>query len=575
VSAGIEARVAGLFAGDRGSRLGHGLLLAAMAVSFALLLWLNRGTSFWNDELTWLGNLSGPHDLEYVLFPHNSHLIGTTRLTYLTVAELVGADYVVFRILGALGVLLVGSLFFVWAKRRIGPGWALLPATLLLFYGSAWQHVVGPIGFTVSFSIAFGLAALIAIDRGDRRGDALACVLVILSVFTYTTGLAYLVGIAISVLLRRDRLRRAWVFLVPLALYAGWWIWSQQFDQGRTDVANLPDVVDFFARSMAANVGGITGLNIPWLRIFDPKAVTDGSPSVLAAVAAALVAGALVWRVVRGRLPRSFWVSLGVLVTYWLAAALAQLPEGTEASAIRYYLPGSTALLLVLVDAAHGYRIRGAAAYALVAVFVFSLAMNVVFLADGAKFLREQGDEGRIELAMLELRAGLEPGLDGSQAPPAPQAIPIRGAFPLGTVPSQYLAAVARYGSPALGLDDVRALPASERADADSALRAAGGAQILPLVDAQQPLDPFPCRTIGAGGPDEIQSGTYFVQPEGSSPSTITAQRFSDPPGVPLGPVPPGRWSILVVMPDRATEPWIATVSPEAPLRVCGVPVTG
>ena len=120
----------------------------------------------------------------------------------------------------------------------------------------------------------------------------------------------------------------------------------------------------------------------------------------------------LVWRVLRGNVPRSFWASLGVLVTFWLAGRDRRHRCFSEqpAYAIRYLFPGTSALLLVLVDAASGLRIRAGWAYGLLAVFAFSLAMNIVFLRDGADFLRTEGRDSRINLAMLELRLGLEPG---------------------------------------------------------------------------------------------------------------------------------------------------------------------
>lgn len=115
---------------------------------------MNSTPVFYIDEMIWFSNLSGDNDLASILQPHNSHLIGTTWLLYLAVNELVGPDYVVFRVFGVISVLFCSALLYTWAKRRIGVVWALLPAILLLFFGSAWTHVVGPIG--VTFSIAAG-----------------------------------------------------------------------------------------------------------------------------------------------------------------------------------------------------------------------------------------------------------------------------------------------------------------------------------------------------------------------------------------------------------------------------------
>jgi hypothetical protein len=561
---------------ERGERLASALLVALFVIAAGVLLYLNRGTTFWNDQLTWLGNLSLPHDLEYFLLPHNSHLIATTRAAYLWIAELGGTDFVALRILGVGGVLATAALFYVWAKPRIGAGWALLPAALLLFYGSAWQHVVGSIGFTVTSSIALGLGALIALERPGRGRDLLACGLLVLSVLSYTVGLAYLVGAAVSVLLRGDRLRRIWILLIPLALYVAWWIWARQFDQNRTEIDNLVHVFEFFARSMAVNAGGITGVNIPWLRLFDPGPVTDARASLLGWLVGAAITAALVWRVRRGGLPRSFWASLGVLVTFWLAAAIADVRAGgTDAAAIRYLFPGSTALLLVLVDAVSGVRIRASWAYAVLAVFAFSLAMNLIFLRDGAEYLRDQGRAARIELAMLELRAGLDPGAPGGTTPPDAAAIAAGAAVPDGTFPEQYLQAVARYGSPAMTLAEVTALPEPLRRVADSALAADGGIAVLPLADADQPRHLRHCRVLVGGEPNALASGLVYVRALGGTPVELTANRFAEPPGLPIGTVAPERWSVLAVAADRSPQQWSTVVPETGRMRACRIAPSG
>ena len=58
--AAIEAKVGAAFADQRGERLARWLLALAVLAAAALLLWLNRGTSFYNDELTWFRISPGP-----------------------------------------------------------------------------------------------------------------------------------------------------------------------------------------------------------------------------------------------------------------------------------------------------------------------------------------------------------------------------------------------------------------------------------------------------------------------------------------------------------------------------------
>ena len=176
--------------------------------------------------------------------------------------------------------------------------------------------------------------------------------------------------------------------------------------------------------------------------------------------------------------------------------------------------PGSLALLLVLVAAVSGSRIVGSRAYALVAVFAFSLAMNLVFLNDGADYLREQGAASRVELTMLELRAGLEPGAEGPRpVAPDPEAVADLTDY-TKSAPSKYLEAVSRYGSPALTLDQLRHQPPAERATADLALIGSGGAAFL--ADAGDGVPGRPCaRVAGDDGPDELAPGADWIRAAG------------------------------------------------------------
>ena len=542
----------------------------------ALLLWLNRDTTFFFDEMVWFEDLSTYTDPSSVLVPHNSHLHGTTRVVYWAVIGLFGPDYTIFRVLGAVVVSLAACLFFVLARRRIGAIPALVPAILLLFYGSAWQHVVGPIGFTVVGSAAAGLAALIALERDDRRGDLMACAFVCLSVFTFTVGLGFLVAAAISVLLRRDRFRRAWIFAVPLALYSTWWIWAQKFDQSRTTVANVDGVAEFFADSLAVVSGGLTGVNIPFTRFDELADVSVAPATTLGWIVAALVVIAVVWRLIRGDVSKSLYASMGVLFTYWLAAGLSEpIFFGSQADAIRYVYPGSIGVLLVVTDAARGLRIRGFALGALFAVGAFSLAMNLVFLRDGADYLRtEYSQSVRTRLAMLELGAGMQPGSPEGETGSADTSrlSPLIPYLVYGPDAEQYLAAIERYGSPAYSLDEIRSLPPELRNAADMA--ALQTTAYLRPRRSKGPSSRDGCeRVVGGSTPIELSGAGAYLRARGTDPVTLSLVRFSDPPGAPLDPLSPGRWSRLELppQPDRAAEPWALTAPEGAELQICPI----
>src|SRR4029077_716733 len=95
------------------------------------------------------------------------------------------------------------TLLFVYVRRRLGPWPALIAAVLLLFLGPAWADLLW--GFQIAFvgSALFGIAMLLALDRGDRRGDIAACVFLTLSVGFSSLGLSFLVGAVADFVQRR------------------------------------------------------------------------------------------------------------------------------------------------------------------------------------------------------------------------------------------------------------------------------------------------------------------------------------------------------------------------------------
>ena len=464
--------------------------------------------------MTWFADLSTYTDPSSVLIPHNSHLHGTTRTLYWIVFELFGTHYEIIRALAAATVILSAGLFFAYAKRRVGVIAALVPAILLLVFGSAWQHVVGPIGLTVVGSAAAGIAALLALDRNDRRGDLMACGFVCLSVFTFTVGLGYLVGVAISVLLRSDRLRRAWIFLIPLILYTAWYFWSQQFDQTRTDgliSQNFDNILPFLAQSLAVDGGALSGVNVPFSRFGEVAQISTAPASSLGWIVAGAFVVALLWRIKRGNVPSGIYVGLGVVGTYWVAAALADpVLFDTQADATRYVYPGSIGLLLVAVGMGAGVRINRAVAVTALAVAIFSIAMNLVFLRDGAAFLRDFSTTTKVNFAMLDLAATSDRGDAAVDDPIVPRESdrPSPSYLNYGLPAEDYLASAAEYGSPAFTLDEVRDQSAIRRQEADAALIDTYG---IGIAAGETPASRSGCKDSDRSQP------TIDLPPEGSA----------------------------------------------------------
>ena len=546
-------------------RLCWAALGVAMAAAAALILHLNRGTTFYLDELLFLTFSGGSLKPSVILEPHNGHLIATTRLVYKATVEAVGADYVAFRVLGVGTVLLCAGLFYALVKRWLGALPALAPALVLLFFGSAWQHVVIPIGFTAMLSIAFGLGALLALERRDRRGDIAASVLLVLSLATYTTGLPFVVGGAVSVLLRPDRWRRAWVFALPLALYAVWWAWSLSSPssaESETKAANFLLIPSYVADSLAAVAGAITGLNYDFTRS-DPSEVEVAWGRLVAALA---VVG-LVLRVLRRNVPAMVWVALAIVLTYWSLTALADSPARSP-SASRYMFLGATGVLLAASAAVAGIRFSKLGLAALFAAAAVSVATNAFMLRDGAGFFRNSYSAlVRAQYAMVELaREHVDPGFDPSSAVP--------GGTPVDMRAGVHLTLVDQFGSHAYTPAELERQPEAVRELADRVLVAALGLE-LTSEKRSRPSNPAPCRTYRSGADEgqpigfAVPAGGARLRARAEGAATVSLRRFASLSAVEIGALPANRVVALRIPADASPLPWHAAVAGATSIRVC------
>ena len=169
--------------------LAWALLGLAMVASAVFVLVEGRGLSFNGDELYYYAHLTQQgyqpvevRGLEYLLAPHNGHFVLLGRLVYEFLFAVAGVHYFYFRLAEMLGVLVAVGLFFRLASRRVDPLVALAPCLVLLFFGYAYETLLWPFNLHTVYALAFGLAAILALERDDRLGDALACALLVCSV---------------------------------------------------------------------------------------------------------------------------------------------------------------------------------------------------------------------------------------------------------------------------------------------------------------------------------------------------------------------------------------------------------
>lgn len=541
----------------------------AMAISGALILATASGESFGIDEMFYLGRLvedSGQivqfHSLslEYLLGPYNGHLQLGGKLIYEATFALFGANYTAFVLVNIAALFASVSLVFELAQRRVGPLAALAPCVLLLFLGFAREVLLWPFDVHTLAAIALGLGALLALEREDRSGDVLACVLITLSIATIEVGIAILVGMAVLVLLRPDRLRRAWIVLLPGALYAAWWIWARKFDQDQStlDPTNLSLIAETVFKAAAAVLGALTGTNPVLAATYNTTITWFGKALAI------LAALALLLRLRLGTIPRTLWAWIAVLFFYWLTMGAAERPPQGS----RYLFFGAIGVLLVAAEAISG-RVGNRIRAGIVILVLLALPANIAQLRSGLEddTLHRDAEVSRTEFAMVELAANrVDPNYIVSSDP---NVSAIGGGLFIGLPAGAYLDSVERNGSPAFTLEELRAQPEELRRIADVAL---AGATRLEAEVVRRPADAADCRLVSpAPGEDTasfpLRPGKTTFGPAGGQATTVGLKRFADEQSGVLEELQPGSWRSLAIPPDAAPEPWQAVI--DAPTRVC------
>ena len=582
--------------GEREVRIALG---GAMVVSAALSLWFSRDTTLTTD---WLYAFSSTPqlDLRVAIEPENGHLVLTGRLVHAAILNLFGADYLVYRLLTAGSVLLMAGLFFVLAKRRIGPVAALAPTLVLLFYGSDAEHVISGNGFAFILALAAGIGALLALEREDLSGDLGACLLLCLTVATYSVGLAFVAGAAVLIMIGADRWRRAWVFLVPGLLYVAWFLWSRASGAGVSspettgglEASNLLLVPNWALNSLAAVGSSLVGLNYPPLG--------RGWGPLVAVVALA----ALGWRLWRGSIPRWLWAAMALPAVLWVIEAVAAAPPSRVPQSSRYLLSGAIAVLIVAVEAARDVRFGRRGILALYAVAAIGVLTNIALLRNGERDMRDKSKVVAPELTAVEIaggRLGPQPPARSNvpwvarvtgQADPnplAPLAPADRNAAFGAPAPEKpylatgYMEAVRRFGSPALSLPELRAQEEPIRQRVDGYLADSLGLHLQPTSTPGTQ-----CRRVnrspgqGGGGAVPAQelrdpAAVSFKLPPGGAvltalgqPEPLRLRRFGTLFTVDAGALLPGAPRALRVPRDSAPDAWYASIRASSVL-VCNL----
>jgi hypothetical protein len=535
------------------------LLGGALVAAGGLLLALTDGLTFFQDTWEFLINRRD-FTVDALLEPHNEHIVVVPVAIEIVLLELFGMSSAAPEHVLLIAALLVSAtLLFAYVRRRVGPWPALMAAVLLLFLGPAWQDILWPFELGFVGSVLFGLAMLLALDRGDRRGDIAACVFLAISAGFSSLGLSFMAAAAVDVFLRRRSrgLGRIYVVAIPAGLFALWYLgWGHEAERhlGLDNVLSSPP---FVLEGLAASVESLLGLSDPPLE--GVATVGWGQPLLLALI------GLVVYsQVRRPGFSAGFWVAAAATATNWFLAAFNFIP-GREPTTGRYMYAGGVFVLLLAAELLRGVRIGRTALLVGGAVTLAAVASNLVILRDGSRWLDNQTVLTRADLAAIEIARrtvdpnfALTPEIAGT-----PSLIDVQA--------GKYLEAEGEYGSPAYTPAELLAAPAVGRRQADIVL-----GQALPISTRTYPgAEPDPqgrCTTVAAGEPPEVRlaPGVTRIEVEPGPQASFSLRRFAAA-GYPVRTEgAPGSSTTLLRIPrDGSHHAWFLRVDAAQPTHVC------
>jgi hypothetical protein len=532
-----------------------------MCADVALLLYMGRGLTFFYDDWDYVIHDYGG-GIHSLLTPHNGHLSIIPIAIYKVLFHLVGLNhYAVFRLV-LIGLhLMCAGLVFVLAARRVSRVPALLAAALILFLGVAWEDLLWAFQMDYLLSIAAGLLALVLLERTDRRGEVGVMLCLIVALGSSGLGIPVVIAVAAEMAWLR-RWRSAWVVIVPVLLFALWYLSYGESEITEVGLINSPG---FSEDLMAAAFGAVIGRSLEWGR---PLALLGCLILLRQMVRTTPVSSRLVGLLAMGI---SLWIIMAV------ARSTISAPETG-----RYVYFGAVVIVLVGAELARGIVLAPRLVAVIAVLVLISAITGLTSLHSGSVGLRGNSEAVAAELGALELAASHAPARYQPDAQRAPQ---IEAGPYLHTVR-------AIHSSPADSPSAILAADPASRAAADGVLltlyapvleplraagaQAAGSPPAVSSLSGATELGRGTCTTIAplagatATANVELPPGAVVIRDEGSSPASVALRRFGesfDPLSTGAAP----HSAALLSMPrDSASVPWQMQVVSSSQLSLCG-----
>lgn len=543
------------------------LLGFALLASTVLVLMLQSDLTFFQDTWAFLMRRQ-EFTADAFLDPHNEHIVVIPVAIEMLLVALFGMTSAgPEQVLLALLLAATAALLFVYVRRRIGPWPALYAAVLLLFVGPAWQVLLWP--FEVGFvgSVCFGIATLLALDRGDGRGDRIACACLVVAVGFSSLGVAFAAAAAVDVLQRRRShgLTRAYVAAVPALLFAVWWLGWGHTAEGHVSLDNVLAAPAYVFEGVATSLESLLGLStIGADGIGEP---IWGRPLLIAAIAAVIVA-----QIRRPGFSPRLWPAAAAMATSWFLTAFNFVP-GREAHSSRYMYAGAAFVLLVAADLLRGTRFGRRGLVFGAVVTIAAVGPNLVALRDGKDSFYEQTVLTRSDLAAIEIAH--------RTVDPLFTLIPETAGTPslIDIQADRYLTAVREHGSPAYTPAELATAPAAGRRQADIVLSRALPLSTETIVGGAGAGPPGgECVAVAGGGGGEpgvtLGPGVTRIEVPAGGDAKFTLGRFAAGYPVTTEGAPGNSTTLLEIPADAVERPWrlrveaaqrVAVCAPEAP----------
>ncbi len=538
------------------------LLALALVASGALILILTWEFTFLQD--TWEYLMSRREiTLDTIFRPHNEHIVAIPVLIEQQLLRIFGMGDARPEYVLLVALLLSAACFlFVYLRRRVGPWVALLATTVVLFYGPAWETLLWPFEICFVGSVLFGIAMLLALERDDTLGSLLGSICLVVSIGFSSLGIAFAAGAVASWLTGPRRLSpdRALAFVVPLALYAAWYLGWGHTAESHLSLSNVLQSPRFVAEGVSFTFASIVGLGAS---ASVPGSSAAWGVALLVAVVVAL--GYRQWR--RPGVDPIVWPVAAVTAAYWFLAAFNYTP-GRIPTASRYQYAGAILLLMLLAALLRGQRFGRWALLVGAAVTVIAVGANVGTLRDGQEMLLSTNAVTRADTAAIEVARGT--------VSPEFQLTPeVAGTTTLVDINAAgYLAAVEEYGSPAYSLRELAEAPPAARHQADVVLTAA-----LPVTAKRvpPPAAAADCVALPAGvdKPElRVPPGGAMIELASGGVGTVSLRRFAPPedPGVGVARIVGGATVLLRIPRDRSSRPWTMRLEAAQAASVCPLP---